>query len=59
MNWPFIPCLGNGNKLVKYNDRPYYPHDMDIANLFADILPIIKLPGEMFYENNDHCIQFH
>jgi hypothetical protein len=41
----FIPCLGDKNKLVTYNDRPYYPHDMNIARLFADTIPIIDLPG--------------
>ncbi|CAF4681057.1 unnamed protein product [Rotaria sp. Silwood1] len=41
----FIPCMGDKQKLVKYTDHPYYPHDIDIANLFSDILSIIKLPG--------------
>ncbi|CAF1431292.1 unnamed protein product, partial [Didymodactylos carnosus] len=43
IDWAFIPCLGDKNKLVKYTDRPYYPHDMIIADLFADTLSIIKL----------------
>ena len=41
----FIPCMGNQKKLVKYTDHPLYPHDSDIADLFVDMLPIIKLPG--------------
>lgn len=42
----FIPCLNNqNNKLVKYTDQPYYPHNMNIAHLFADIIPIINLSG--------------
>jgi hypothetical protein len=42
---PFIPCMNKTPKLVKYTDHPFYPQNTDIANLFADILPIIKLPG--------------
>ncbi|CAF3404047.1 unnamed protein product [Rotaria socialis] len=40
----FIPCMDNKQKLVKYIDRPYYPHDVEIANQFSDVLSIIKLP---------------
>jgi hypothetical protein len=32
--------------LVKYTDQPYYPHDTSIADLFADIIPIIKLSSD-------------
>jgi hypothetical protein len=28
---------------MKYTDQPYYPHDTAIAELFVDIIPIIKL----------------
>jgi len=37
--------MNDQKKLVKYTDHPLYPNDKDIANLFADTLPIIKLPG--------------
>ncbi|CAF1564927.1 unnamed protein product, partial [Rotaria sordida] len=45
LNIEFIPCMGDKQKLVKYTDHPFYPHDIDIANLFSDILSIIRLPG--------------
>ncbi len=45
-NIAFIPCINDQKKLLKYTDHPFYPHDRDIANLFADALPIIKLPGK-------------
>ena len=52
VNLPLIPCLGERKKLVTYDDRPYYPHDMNIARLFADTIPIIDLPGiPSFYAN--------
>ncbi len=37
--------MDNKQKLVNYTDHPFYPHDIDIANLFADTLSIIKLPS--------------
>jgi hypothetical protein len=43
----FIPCMDTTQKLVKYTDQPFYPHDPDIASLFADTLPIIKLPSKL------------
>ncbi|CAF3697074.1 unnamed protein product [Rotaria sordida] len=45
LNIEFIPCMSDKQKLVKYTDHPFYPHDIDIANLFSDILSIIRLPG--------------
>ncbi|UJR16805.1 hypothetical protein I4U23_003704 [Adineta vaga] len=53
IDWPFIPCLNNGNKCVKYTDRPYFPHDMTIANLFSDVIRIIQLPNELI-----HMVEF-
>ncbi len=47
LNIAFIPCMNDQKKLVKYTDHPLYPNDKDIANLFADTLPIIKLPGKL------------
>ena len=41
----FIPCISHQKKLVKYTDQPIYPSDMEMAELFADALPIIKLPS--------------
>lgn len=37
--------MDNKQKLVKYTNHPFYPHNADIAKLFADTLPIIDLPG--------------
>lgn len=45
LNIAFIPCMDNKQKQVKYTDHPFYPENTDIANLFADKLPIIKLPS--------------
>jgi hypothetical protein len=42
---PFIPCMSTMNKKVKYVDRPFYPHDPDIADCLANTLTIIQLPG--------------
>jgi hypothetical protein len=44
IDWRFIPCMDNP-KLFKYTDQPHYPHDMTIAELFSDVILIIKLPG--------------
>ncbi|CAF3761406.1 unnamed protein product [Adineta steineri] len=41
----FIPCLNNQQKFMKYTDHLFYPHDIDIADLFVDTLSIIKLPS--------------
>jgi hypothetical protein len=38
--------MNNQTKLMKSTDHPFYPHDMDVANLFADTIPIIRLPGK-------------
>ncbi|CAM4933155.1 unnamed protein product [Rotaria socialis] len=48
LDWAFIPCLGNQNKLFKYTEQLYYPHDMNIADIFADTLLIVKLPDVLF-----------
>ncbi|CAF1258977.1 unnamed protein product [Adineta steineri] len=53
INWSFIPCINNGNELVKYTDRPYYPHDMIVVDLFSDVIRIIKLPDNLI-----HSIEF-
>ncbi|CAF1279749.1 unnamed protein product [Adineta steineri] len=53
IDWSFIPCINNGNELVKYTDRPYYPHDMIVADLFSDIIRIINLPDNLI-----HSIEF-
>ena len=42
----FIPTLNDERPKVKYTDRPFYPHDSKIADLFADKLLIIRLPGK-------------
>jgi hypothetical protein len=44
-NMAFIPCISFQKKLVKYTDHPIYPQDMEMAELFADALSIIKLPS--------------
>jgi len=49
--YSFIPCLTNSNKkLVQYTDQPYFPHDMNIASLFADCIPILNLPSMLFQQ---------
>lgn len=30
---------------MKYTDQLYFPHDMNVAHLFADVMSIVKLPG--------------
>ncbi|UJR37109.1 hypothetical protein I4U23_029813 [Adineta vaga] len=45
LNLSFIPCMNENQKLMKYTDHPFYPHDTNIVNLFVDILSIIKLPS--------------
>ena len=51
VDWPFIPCMNNVNKFVKYTDQPYYPHDIAIADLFSDEIPIIKLSGDLIHSS--------
>ncbi|CAF3659475.1 unnamed protein product [Rotaria sp. Silwood1] len=43
-------------------DRPFYPHDPDIANVLANILPIIQLPDNKTVESTEestHTVEFH
>ena len=47
LNLSFIPCMGTTEKRVKYSDRPFYPHDLQIAQSLADRLLIIQLPGKI------------
>ncbi|CAF2946901.1 unnamed protein product, partial [Rotaria sp. Silwood2] len=44
-DWTFIPCTSYTHNLAKYTDRLYYPHDLVIANLFSDIIPIVNISG--------------
>ncbi|CAM4909922.1 unnamed protein product [Rotaria socialis] len=46
-NWAFIPCLGTANEYHKCSDPIFYPHDMDIARLFSDILLIVNPSGHI------------
>ncbi|CAF0986825.1 unnamed protein product [Adineta steineri] len=46
----FIPCINFDHHLMKSTDQQlFYPHDSDVAELFADLVLIIKLPSNSFY----------
>ncbi|CAF4895911.1 unnamed protein product [Rotaria sp. Silwood1] len=50
------------NRQIEVKDRPFYPHDPDIANVLANILPIIQLPDNKTVESTEestHTVEFH
>ncbi|CAF4848454.1 unnamed protein product [Rotaria sp. Silwood1] len=50
-DWAFIPCISYTHNLAKYTDQLYYPHDLAIADLFSDIIPIINISDDLKHSN--------